>query len=91
MIKTVKIFEIGKKFFSKKIKVMARDGWIYDFEWRMGFQNENYWKQFLNKIKKAEEDVEAGRVIPWEEFVKEMESWKYEIEESDIYRQSIPY
>ena len=34
MIKTVKIFEIGKKFFSKKIKVIARDGWVYDFEWR---------------------------------------------------------
>lgn len=41
MIRTVKIFEIGKKFFSKKIKVMARDGWIYDFERKMGFQNKN--------------------------------------------------
>ncbi len=53
MIRTVKIFEIGKKFFSKKIKVMARDGWIYDFERKMGFQNKNYWKEFINKIQKA--------------------------------------
>lgn len=68
MIKTVKLLEIGKRFFSKKIKVMARDGWVYDFEWRMGFKNESYRQQFLNKIKKAEADIEAGRVTPWKTF-----------------------
>ncbi len=54
---------------------MARDGWIYDFEWRMGFQNENYWRDFINKIQRAEEDVEAGRVIPIEEVIEEMNQW----------------
>lgn len=77
MIKTVKIFEIGKKFFSKKIKVIARDGWVYDFEWRMGFKNENYWQEFLDKIRRAEADVKAGKGTLWEDFVKEMESWTY--------------
>lgn len=77
MIKTVKLLEIGKRFFSKKIKVMARDGWVYDFEWRMGFKNESYRQQFLNKIKRAQADVEAGKGTPWEDFVKEMEGWTY--------------
>lgn len=67
MIKKVKLLEIEKKFFSKKVKVMARDGWVYDFEWKMGFKNESYWQQFLNKIKKAESDIEEGRVYTQKE------------------------
>lgn len=41
----------------------------------MGFQNENYWRDFINKIQRAEEDVEAGRVIPIEEVIEEMNQW----------------
>ncbi len=75
MIKTVKLLEIGKRFFSKKIKVMARDGWVYDFEWRMGFKNETYRQQFLNKIKRAQDNIREGKVTPIEEAIKEMNDW----------------
>lgn len=75
MIKTVKLLEIGKRFFSKKIKVMARDGWVYDFEWRMGFKNESYRQQFLNKIKRAQDNIREGKVTPIEEAIKEMNEW----------------
>lgn len=75
MIKTVKLLEIGKRFFSKKFKVMARDGWVYDFEWRMGFKNETYRQQFLNKIKRAQDNIREGKVTPIEEAIKEMNDW----------------
>ena len=67
MIKTVKLLEIGKRFFSKKIKVMARDGWVYDFEWSLAFRSEKYRQEFLKSIYRAEEDIREGRVYTQKE------------------------
>ena len=67
MIKTVKLLEIGKRFFSKKIKVMARDGWVYDFEWSLASRSEKYRQEFLKSIYRAEEDIREGRVYTQKE------------------------
>lgn len=75
MLKTKKITETGKRFSSKKLKVVARDGWVYDFEWRLGFKDENYRQEFINKIKRAQEQIKEGKCTPMEDFAKEMEEW----------------
>lgn len=63
----MKLTEIGKKFSSKKFKAVAKDGWVYDFEWRLGFKDETYRQEFLNKIKIAQEDIKEGRIYTQKE------------------------
>ncbi len=75
MLKTMKLTEIGKKFSSKKLKVVAKDGWVYDFEWHLGFRSEEYRQQFLNKIRRSQEQIKEGKCMPMEDFVIEMEEW----------------
>ena len=46
---------------------MARDGWVYDFEWSLAFRSEKYRQEFLKSIYRAEEDIREGRVYTQKE------------------------
>lgn len=80
MIKTIKLSKIGKIFSNKKLKKVkkeSKDNWIYDYEWGIAFKNEKYRQEFLDTIQRAEEQIERGEGITFEEFEKEIENWTY--------------
>jgi len=65
MIKAIRLSEIGKIFANKKLKKVkkeTKDNWIYDYEWGFAFKKEKYRQEFLDAIKRAEENIKEGRV-----------------------------
>lgn len=77
MIKTMRLSEIGKIFANKKVKKVSKDNWIYDYEWGIAFKTEKYRQEFLDAIKRAQEEIERGDGITFEEFEKEVKNWTY--------------
>ncbi len=77
MIKTIRIMEKGKIFYGKISRVIKKDGWIYDYNWKIAFKSEEYREEFLNKIKIAQKDIENKNYLTWEEFNKEINKWTY--------------
>ncbi len=67
MIKTIKIMEKGKIFYGKISRVIKKDGWIYDYDWKIAFKSEKYREEFLNKIKIAQKDIKEGRLYSLKE------------------------
>ena len=68
MLKNIKLIEIGKNFSGKKLnKVVVKNGWIYDYKWKMVFKSEKYRQEFLDAIKKGIEDIERGRIYTQKE------------------------
>ncbi|MCI8412139.1 MAG: hypothetical protein HFJ40_06925 [Clostridia bacterium] len=77
MMKTVRLSEIGRIFTNKKFKKVSKDNWIYDYKWRIAFKTKKYRQEFLDTIKRAEEEIERGDGISFEEFEKEIKNWIY--------------
>ena len=67
MIKTIRIMEKGKIFYGKISRVIKKDGWIYDYNWKIAFKSEEYREEFLNKIKIAQKDIKDGRLYSLKE------------------------
>ena len=77
MMKTIKLSEIEKVFSSKKFKKATKDKWIYDYDWKMAFKSEKHRQEFLNSIKKAEEEIKRGEGTNFEDFKEEIQNWTY--------------
>ena len=75
MLKTFKLFDVGKVFFGQM--VVKRSGWIYDYRWKMAFKSEKYRQEFLDKIKRAQEHIKEGKYITLEEFNKKIDDMIY--------------
>lgn len=67
MLKTIKLSGIGNLFANQKLKKVAKDNWIYDYEWGIAFRSEKYRQEFLDSIKRAQDDIKAGRVYTQKE------------------------
>lgn len=67
MQKTIRLSEIGKIFSSKRLKKVKSDNWIYDYELKMAFKSEKYRQEFLDAIKRAQQDIKEGRVYTQKE------------------------
>ena len=74
MLKSFKIFDINKVFFGER--VVRRDGWLYDYKWKMAFKSKKYRQDFIDSIKRAREDIKEGRLYTLEELKKEINIWE---------------
>lgn len=71
MYKTIKLSDFSKIFSGKRLKKEAKDNWIYDNKYKIAFRSEKDRKEFVNHIKRAEEDIKEGRIFSQ----KEMENY----------------
>ena len=71
MYKTIKLSNFSKIFSGKRLKKAAKDKLLYDSEYKIAFKSEKDRIEFINHIKRAEEDIKEGRVFSQ----KEMENY----------------
>ena len=75
MLKSFKIFDVNKVFFGER--VVKKDGWLYDYKWKIAFKSEKYRQDFINKIRKAQKHIKEGKYLTLEEFNKKIDNMIY--------------
>lgn len=67
MQKTIKLSDFSKVFSGKRLKKDTKDKYIYDNKYQIVFKSEKDRIEFVNHIKKAEEDIKEGRFFTQKE------------------------
>lgn len=67
MQKTIKLSDFSKVFSGKRLKKDTKDKYIYDNKYQIAFKSEKDRIEFVNHIKKAEEDIKEGRFFTQKE------------------------
>ena len=70
MNKTIKLLKLTEIFSYKRLKENTKDKWIYDRKFKIAFKSEKARQEFVNHIKRAEEDIKEGRILTQKEMNK---------------------